>query len=71
MTKTHREKYQEDIVKRGRGRMRIGVGIDKAGNIIYTDIEKTPKIIIMGSTGSGMTCLSSSIIYRGMSWRKV
>ncbi len=44
-------------------KLQIGLGKDISGNAIFTDITKTPHLLVAGSTGSGKSvCINSIII---------
>lgn len=61
-TVTLRELLESDEFKNSKSRLSFAVGRDIAGNVIIGDIAKMPHVIIAGSTGSGKSVCTNSII---------
>ncbi|MCQ2465143.1 MAG: DNA translocase FtsK [Oscillospiraceae bacterium] len=61
-TVTLRELLESDEFRNSQSRLSFAVGRDIAGNVIIGDIAKMPHVIIAGSTGSGKSVCTNSII---------
>ncbi len=61
-TVTLRELLESDEFKNSKSKLSFAVGRDIAGNAIIGDIAKMPHVIIAGSTGSGKSVCTNSII---------
>lgn len=61
-TVTLREILQSNEFRSSQSRLTFAVGRDIAGNIILGDITKMPHVIIAGTTGSGKSVCTRSII---------
>ncbi|MBQ9982841.1 MAG: DNA translocase FtsK [Oscillospiraceae bacterium] len=61
-TVTLRELIESDDFQSSRSKLSFAVGRDIAGKIIIGDIAKMPHVIIAGSTGSGKSVCTNSII---------
>ena len=61
-TVTLRELLESDEFKKSQSKLSFAVGRDIAGNVIIGDIAKMPHVIIAGSTGSGKSVCTNSII---------
>ncbi len=61
-TVTLRELLESDEFKNSQSKLSFAVGRDIAGNVIIGDIAKMPHVIIAGSTGSGKSVCTNSII---------
>ncbi len=57
-----REMIESDDFNKSRSKLSFAVGRDIAGKIIIGDIAKMPHVIIAGSTGSGKSVCTNSII---------
>ncbi len=57
-----REMIESDDFQKSRSKLSFAVGRDIAGKIIIGDIAKMPHVIIAGSTGSGKSVCTNSII---------
>jgi len=61
-TVTIREMFSAPAFRNNKSKLTFAVGKDIAGNIILGDIAKMPHIIIAGTTGSGKSVCTRSII---------
>ncbi|WP_049962648.1 DNA translocase FtsK [Ruminococcus sp. HUN007] len=61
-TVTLRELLESEEFRKSESRLSFAVGRDIAGNVIIGDIAKMPHVIIAGSTGSGKSVCTNSII---------
>jgi len=59
---TIREILSSDKFKESRSKLTFAVGKDIAGNIVLGDVAKMPHVIIAGTTGSGKSVCTRSII---------
>lgn len=57
-----REILESDVFRKSKSKLSFAVGKDIAGNAIVGDIAKMPHMIIAGSTGSGKSVCTNSII---------
>lgn len=57
-----REVIESDEFKKAKSKLAFAVGKDIAGNIIIGDVAKMPHMIIAGTTGSGKSVCTNSII---------
>ena len=51
-----------DIMRAGKSKLAVGLGLDVSGNVIITDLAKMPHVLIAGTTGSGKSVLINALI---------
>lgn len=52
----------DDQLLKGKNKLPLGVGKDLKGDIVYTDLQKMPHILVAGATGSGKSVLTNGFI---------
>ncbi|MDR0920480.1 MAG: DNA translocase FtsK [Oscillospiraceae bacterium] len=57
-----RDVLESDLFKTSKSKLSFAVGKDISGNIVVGDVAKMPHLIIAGSTGSGKSVCTNSII---------
>jgi len=55
-------KIKEILLSRGEGKINVALGKDIYGNPVLADLSKMPHLLIAGSTGSGKSVCTNSII---------
>ena len=59
---TIRQMFESDMMKRGKDKLMVALGLDVSGSPIVANIAKMPHVLIAGTTGSGKSVLINSWI---------
>lgn len=57
-----KEILNDEQLKSGQYKLPLGLGVNLKGEIIYTDLQKMPHVLVAGATGSGKSVLTNGFL---------